>query len=33
MKDKKKLNKLEKFLIREFEADMETADRFLRDEE
>lgn len=33
MKDKKKLSKLEKFLIREFEADMETADRFLRDEE
>lgn len=33
MKDKKKLSKLEKFLIREFEADMETADRFLREEE
>lgn len=33
MKDKKKLSKLEKCLVREFEADMETADRFLRDEE
>lgn len=33
MKEKKKLSKLEKCLVREFEADMKTADRFLRDEE
>lgn len=33
MKDKKKLSKFEKCLIREFEAGMKTADRFLRDEE
>lgn len=33
MKEKKKLSKLEKCLVQEFEADMKTADRFLRDEE
>lgn len=33
MKDKKKLSKFEKCLVREFEAGMKTADRFLRDEE
>lgn len=33
MKEKKKLSKLEKCLVQEFEADIKTADRFLRDEE
>ena len=33
MEDKKKLSKLEKCLVREFEAGMKTADRFLREEE
>lgn len=32
MKEKKKLSKLEKCLVQEFEADIKTVDRFLRDE-